>query len=95
MDASEKRAGSLAWMVLGAVTALACVSAIGAATTLVFLTQEASEPAGTVPTNDADCAVVAWKSGSVHCFRNAAGEASKPARRGAVVVIQAQADSTR
>lgn len=82
-------------MVVGAVAALACVSAIGAATALVVLALEASEPAGAVATNDADCAVVAWKSGSVHCFRSVAGEANRPARRGAVVVIQAQADSTR
>ena len=70
MDASEQRAGSLALIVLGAVTALACALAIGAATMLVFLALDVSEPAGAVAVSDADCAVVAWKSGSIHCFRN-------------------------
>ena len=59
-------------MVLGAVTALACVLAIGAATTLMFLALDVSAPAGAVAVSDADCAVVAWKSGSIHCFRSVA-----------------------
>jgi hypothetical protein len=37
-DAPESRAGDVALMVLGAVTTLACASAIGAAATLVVMT---------------------------------------------------------
>lgn len=59
-------------MVLGALTALACVAAIGAATVLLFLAQEATEPAGAVATSNGDCSVVAWTSGSVHCLRTVA-----------------------
>ena len=82
-------------MVAGAVAALACVSAIGAATALVVLALEASEPAGATAPNNRDCAVVAWKSGSVHCFHSVAGGANKLARGDAVVVIQAQANPKR
>lgn len=59
-------------VVLGAVTALACVAAIGAATALLFLAQEAIEPSGAVATSTGDCSVVAWTSGSMHCFRTVA-----------------------
>jgi spermidine/putrescine-binding protein len=47
MDASEKRTGSLALLALGAVAALACVSAIAAATTLVVLAWDDSVRHGT------------------------------------------------
>src|SRR5690349_24894885 len=66
------RTTSLALMVLGVVAALACVSAIGAATTLVVMAMHDSAPAETVARYDRDCAVVAWKSGSIHCFRTVA-----------------------
>jgi hypothetical protein len=66
------RTGSLALMALGVVAALACVSAIGAATTLVVMAMNDSEPAQAVASYERDCAVVAWKSGSIHCFRTIA-----------------------
>jgi hypothetical protein len=47
MDAREKRAGSLALLVLGAVAALACVCAIGAATALVIIAWDDSVRHGT------------------------------------------------
>jgi hypothetical protein len=59
-------------MVLGAIAVLACVSAIGAATTLVVMAVNDPEPARAVVRYDRECAVVAWKSGSIHCFRNIA-----------------------
>jgi hypothetical protein len=95
MDASERRAGSLALMALGAVAVLACVSAIGAATTLIVMAVDESEPAVAMATYDEGCAVVAWNSGTTHCFRSLADGANRPARSGPAVVIQAQADSAR
>jgi hypothetical protein len=88
------RTTSLALMALGVVAVLACVSAIGAATTLVVLAMNDPEPAEAVVPHDRDCAVVAWKSGSVYCFRSMAGSADKPARSGPVI-IQPVADATR
>ena len=66
------RTTSLALMALAAVAALACVSAIGAATTLVVMAVNDSEPAQPVARYDRECSVVAWKSGSIHCFRTVA-----------------------
>src|SRR5258706_5366846 len=90
------RTTSLALMVLGVLAVIACVSAIGAATTLVVMAMNDSEPAEAVSLHDRDCAVVAWKSGSVYCFRSngMASSADKPARRGPVV-IQPVADAGR
>ena len=66
------RTTSLALIALGVVAALACVSAIGAATTLVVMAMNDSHPAEAVVPYDRECAVVAWKSGSIHCFRTIA-----------------------
>src|SRR6185503_3715179 len=66
------RTTSLALMALAAVAALACVSAIGAATTLVVLAVNDQQPADPVVLYERECALVAWKSGSIHCFRNIA-----------------------
>ena len=66
------RTTSLALMALAAVAGLACVSAIGAATTLVVLAVNDSQPAETVALYERECAVVARKSGSIHCFRSLA-----------------------
>jgi len=83
-------------MALGALAGLACVSAIGAATTLVVMAMHDSEPAETVVAYNRECTVVAWKSGSVYCFRSnsLAGGADKSARRGPVVT-QTVADAGR
>jgi hypothetical protein len=70
MDTSGTRAGSVALLVLSAVTGLACVAAIGAATTLVFMAAGESGPSISLAAYDANCPVVAWKSGTTHCFRN-------------------------
>ena len=82
-------------MALAAVAVLACVSAIGAATTLIVMAVDESEPKVAMATYDERCAVVAWSSGATHCFRNIAGNADMPARRGPAVVIQARADPAR
>lgn len=66
MGKLANRTTSLALLVIGALTAMTCVSAIGAVTTLVVMATNAEE--ALVP-HDRDCAVVAWKSGEVHCFR--------------------------
>ena len=66
------RITSLALIALGAVAALACVSAIGAATTLVVIAVNDSKPVEAVVPYDRECSVVAWKSGSIHCFRTMA-----------------------
>lgn len=81
------RTTPLALLVLGAITALACVSAIGAVTTLVVLAAN-PEPEAMV-THDRDCAVVAWKSGEVHCFRGGFAGTDKPGRGDLAVVTQA------
>jgi hypothetical protein len=95
MDATDKRAGSLALMAISVVMALACVSAIGTVTTLVVMTLDITEPAPVVATYDAECEVVALKSGITHCLRNIFDAANMPVRRDAAVVIQAQADPAR
>jgi phage terminase large subunit-like protein len=77
-------------IVLGMVIALACVSAIGAVTTLVVMAMDTPASA-----EGGDCGVVAWKAGMMHCFRNESSEASKPARHGPAVVAQAQAGPAR
>jgi hypothetical protein len=77
-------------IVLGAVAALACISAIGAATTLVVVAMD--QPAHT---ESGGCAVVAWKTGMTHCFRNERGEGSNTARYRPAVVVQAQAGPAR
>lgn len=66
------RTTSLALTALAAVAALACVSAIGAATTLVVLAVNDPQPAEPVALYERECALVARKSGSIHCFRTIA-----------------------
>ena len=81
------RTTSLALLALGAITALACVSAIGAATTLVVLAANGEPEA--LPTHERECALVAWKSGEVHCFRGAFAANDIPSRGDLAVVTQA------
>jgi len=83
----QNRITSLALMALGAITALACVSAIGAVTTLVVMAM-GTEPEAVRP-HDRDCAVVAWKSGEVHCFRGVFAGADRSERGDLAVVTQA------
>ena len=66
------RTTSLALTALAAVAALACVSAIGAATTLVVFAVNDPQPAEPVVLYERECALVARKSGSIHCFRTIA-----------------------
>ena len=77
-------------MVIGMIIALACASAIGAVTTLVVMAMD--RPA---PTQGGECGVVAWQTGIVHCFRSESNDASKQARHGPAVVVQAQAGPAR
>jgi len=95
MSSPEKRAGSIALMALGAFAALACVSAIGTATTLVVFALDTSEPVAAIAPYGAECDVVAWRWGTTHCFRGLSDGTGKSARRDAAVVVQAQADSAR
>lgn len=88
MDASGKRAGSLALMVVGAIMALACVSAIGAATTLVVMAIDTG-PAEAIVPHDRECSVVAWKAGELHCLRGVFAGTHGPARGESAVVAQA------
>jgi hypothetical protein len=90
VDSLPNRTTSLALVALGAIAALACVLAIGAVTTLVVMAADTSAPA-----QGSECNVVAWKTGTVHCFRNGSSEAGKPARDGPAVVVQAQAGPAR
>jgi len=83
----SNRKTSLALVVLGAITALACVSAIGAVTTLVVMAANSETDAGTA--RDRECAVVAWRSGEIHCFRSAVAGSGKPGRGDLAVVTQA------
>jgi len=83
----SKRNTSLALIALGAITALACVSAIGAATTLVVMAM--SPEAEVVVPYDRDCSVVAWKSGEIHCFRGGLAANDRPSRGDLAVVTQA------
>ena len=80
------RTTSLALLALGAITALACVSAIGAATTLIVMATN-QEPDALVP-HERECAVVAWKSGEIHCFRGDFAGSGKPGRGDLAVVTQ-------
>ncbi len=99
--AQEGKAGAAALMVLGAVVAIACASAIGAIATLVViaLDQPASVQSITLasgatiagPFNarvagpnqvpqTGECAVVAWKSGTIYCLRNKSSDANLQAQ---------------
>ena len=62
------------------------MSAIGAATTLVVIAMN-GEPEAMV-SYDRDCAVVAWKSGEIHCFRSDFAGSGKPGRGDLAVVTQ-------
>jgi hypothetical protein len=98
-DVLESRAGAVALMGLGMLAALACASAIGAATALVVIamdTPASAAPGRLTRTPQSDeCAVVAWKSGTSYCFRNKSAEVNGPMRNGPAVVVQAQADPAR
>ncbi len=85
MPTPHNRISSLALMALAAMAALACVSAIGAVTTLVVMATNAESM---VP-HDRECAVVAWKSGEVHCLRGNFAGTDKPQRGDLAVVTQA------
>ncbi len=68
----ENRAGAVALLVLGFFIALTCVSAIGAAASLVILTPEERVPRG------GDCVVVAWNTGMIYCQGAKPIEKSRP-----------------
>jgi hypothetical protein len=72
VDNPPNQTTSLALMVLGSLATLACVTAIGAATVLVVIALDDPAPGEAVASYDRDCALVAWKSGSIRCFRNIA-----------------------
>ena len=91
MEKAPNRTTAAALLVLGAIAALACVSAIGAATTLVVM-ETSGEPDVVVP-HDQECAVVAWKSGEVHCFRG--GFAANDSRRRGDLAVVTQAGYAR
>ena len=74
-------------MVVGAIMALACLSAIGAVTTLVVMAASTGPEA--VAAHDRECAVVAWKAGEFHCFRSVFAGTEKPERSDLAVVAQA------
>jgi len=81
--ASENRVAAVALLVLGFFIALTCVSAIGAAASLVILTPEERAPRG------GDCVVVAWNTGMIYCQGAKSGEANKPMRFSPSVVAVA------
>ena len=82
---SENRAGAVALMVLGFVTALTCVSAIGAVASLVFMTPDERAP------SDGECVVVAWNTGMIYCLSRKSSEGNKPMHIGPAVVANALA----
>jgi hypothetical protein len=84
-SASENRAGSVALLVLGFFIALTCVSAIGAAASLVIMTPDERTPRG------GDCVVVAWNTGMIYCQGAKPGEGSKPMIFSPSVIARASA----
>jgi len=85
-------------MVLGVLTALACASAIGAAMALVVISID--KPAFEAPEllthapRSGECAVVAWRTGTIYCFGNKTADLNG-AMDGQAVVVQAQAGQAR
>jgi hypothetical protein len=90
-DGPESKAGATALIVISALIALACASAIGTVATLVVF---AVDNPPLHETRSGECAVVAWKTGTTYCFGDRTAEANG-ALAGPTVVIQAQAGPAR